>query len=196
MASEEHPEQANSAPGELEVVRAFVNTLDVEEPEPEVLAQPVDLAAWLAEHELTRARVDAKPADLKRARELREALRTLMLANNGYESEVDEPLAVMNRAAERAKVGVAFTAQDYRVAPGAGGVDEGIGNLLAIIARAMNDGTWQRLKICGEDTCQWAFYDRSKNRSARWCTMAECGNRSKARAFRERQRSKRSRQPS
>ena len=48
----------------------------------------------------------------------------------------------------------------------------------------MADGTWRRLKACREDTCQWAFYDRSKNRSGTWCSMAVCGNRAKARAYR------------
>jgi predicted RNA-binding Zn ribbon-like protein len=34
----------------------------------------------------------------------------------------------------------------------------------------------------------WAFYDRSKNRSGHWCSMRVCGNRAKARQFRERRR--------
>ena len=40
----------------------------------------------------------------------------------------------------------------------------------------------------GNPDCRWAFYDGSKNRSGRWCDMASCGNRMKARAFRERAR--------
>ena len=60
--------------------------------------------------------------------------------------------------------------------------------MLAIVFRAMEDGTWARLKACREDTCQWAFYDRSKNRSATWCSMAVCGNRAKARTYRQRHR--------
>jgi predicted RNA-binding Zn ribbon-like protein len=50
----------------------------------------------------------------------------------------------------------------------------------------MSEGTWSRLKACLADTCQWAFYDQSKNRSAHWCSMAVCGNRAKARAYRNR----------
>ncbi len=42
--------------------------------------------------------------------------------------------------------------------------------------------------VCSSDTCQWAFYDRSKNRSGRWCSMQVCGNRTKTRAYRARQR--------
>ena len=188
MADVFDPETAQSAPGELEVVRRFVNTLDLEKVELDALQRPDDLAAWLKEAGLIRRRAEARPADLKRAREVREALRQLMLANNGYELESDDAIDVVNDAAARSKVGIAFGRDGARVVPSAEGVDEGIGNLLAIVARAMSDGSWARLKACGEHSCQWAFYDKSKNRSGRWCTMAECGNRAKARAFRERQR--------
>ena len=72
--------------------------------------------------------------------------------------------------------------------PDAGAVDGAIGRLMAIVATAVEDGTWQRLKACHRDPCFWAFYDRSKNRSGRWCKMEACGNIEKARAFRERHR--------
>jgi predicted RNA-binding Zn ribbon-like protein len=42
-------------------------------------------------------------------------------------------------------------------------------------------GDWLRLKACRQ--CQYAFYDRSRNRSAAWCSMSICGNRSKNRAY-------------
>jgi predicted RNA-binding Zn ribbon-like protein len=58
--------------------------------------------------------------------------------------------------------------------------------VLAIVAEAMAEGTWSRLKACREHSCEWAFYDRSRNRSGVWCSMEGCGNRAKARAFRER----------
>src|SRR4051794_7895527 len=188
-----HPESANPAPEGLETVRKFVNTLDLEMHEPEKLATPSDLAGWLREYGLVEGRGTAKPADVKRAHELREALRRLLLVNNGLDLPTDEAVAVVNRAAARAKVGVAFEVDGCRIAPGAGGVDEGIGNLLAIVADAMSDGEWARLKACALDSCQWAFYDKSKNRSGHWCSMAECGNRAKARKFRERQRSTKTR---
>ncbi|MEA2308481.1 MAG: hypothetical protein QOI65_767 [Thermoleophilaceae bacterium] len=73
--------------------------------------------------------------------------------------------------------------------PAARGLDGLVARLLAIVDRSMADGTWERLKACPNEDCEWAFYDRSRNRSSRWCTMAECGNRAKARAFRERSRS-------
>jgi predicted RNA-binding Zn ribbon-like protein len=52
----------------------------------------------------------------------------------------------------------------------------------------MRDGTWDRMKACRADDCEWAFYDSSRNRSGTWCSMEVCGNRAKARAFRARHR--------
>ncbi len=55
-----------------------------------------------------------------------------------------------------------------------------------IVFTAMTDGTWARLKTCRNERCQKAFYDTSKNRSGAWCSMAGCGSRFKARAYRHR----------
>ena len=57
-----------------------------------------------------------------------------------------------------------------------------------LLVEAMADGTWSRLKACSADSCQWVFYDTSKNRSGHWCSMRVCGNRAKARQFRARRR--------
>lgn len=38
----------------------------------------------------------------------------------------------------------------------------------------------ERLKRCENPRCGWLFVDRSRNRSRRWCEMATCGNRAKA----------------
>ena len=59
---------------------------------------------------------------------------------------------------------------------------------MAIVAAAVEHGRWARLKACPREECEWAFYDRSKNRSGRWCQMEVCGNIEKARAFRRRRR--------
>ena len=41
----------------------------------------------------------------------------------------------------------------------------------------------ERVKQCEGDQCGWLFFDTSRNRSRRWCSMADCGNRAKARRF-------------
>jgi predicted RNA-binding Zn ribbon-like protein len=45
-----------------------------------------------------------------------------------------------------------------------------------------------RVKTCDNHTCAWLFLDRSKNGRRRWCDMAVCGNRAKARRYRDRHR--------
>src|SRR5919197_161653 len=180
---------ASSAPGALELVREFVNTLDVEDGVDQ-LADPASLASWLRARGLTRAR-SATSADLAQARRAREALRTLLLANNGLSTQ-KEAGATLDRAARRAGLGVRFRERGGRLEAAAGGVDGALGRLLAVVAAAMLDGSWSRLKACRAEDCRWAFYDYARNRSRTWCSMAVCGNRAKARAY----RSRRSRSPS
>ncbi len=181
---------SNPAPGELETVRAFVNSRDVDE-DLEALSAPAQLAAWLCEHELTGddgAELTATAADLRNAIALREALRAHLLAHHG-EPLPDGAAATLDAAARRARLVVRFTgADETALAPEAGGVDGALGRLLAIVARAIEAGTWVRLKVCPAETCQWAFFDASRNRSAVWCDMRVCGNRAKVREFRERTR--------
>ena len=46
-----------------------------------------------------------------------------------------------------------------------------------------------RVGECADDRgCGWLFLDTSRNRSRRWCSMEDCGNRAKARRHYERQR--------
>ena len=124
--------------------------------------------------------------DLERTIELREALRALLLANAGEPLDPDA-IERLNDSAERVRLLVRFEEDGgSALAPEAGGVDGALGAILAIVYRSMADETWSRLKACRADDCQWAFYDKSKNRSAHWCSMAVCGNRAKARTYRHR----------
>ena len=172
------------APGELELVREFVNTRNVERGTDE-LGGPDALAAWLEEHGLDPGGTPG-PADVLAARQLREAIRALLLENNGV-SVRKEAALTLDRTARRAGVELRFgSTGEARLEPSAGGVEGALGRLLAVIAAAMADGTWARLKACRADDCGWAFYDRARNRSRHWCSMAVCGNRTKARAYRRR----------
>lgn len=64
--------------------------------------------------------------------------------------------------------------------------DDVVGAVFAACTRLVVRGDWIRLKICPADTCLWAFYDESRNRSRTWCSMRVCGNREKARGWRAR----------
>ena len=63
----------------------------------------------------------------------------------------------------------------------------GLDWLLAAIARSgaeiIAEGTHARLRLCGNPHCGLFFYDDSRTRRRRWCSMAVCGNRSKVAAF-------------
>jgi predicted RNA-binding Zn ribbon-like protein len=177
-------------PRGLELVREFVNTNDIEG-KRDVLQTPERLAAWLSERNLIPAGTAVDAGSHARALELREGIRALARANN------DEPLdegrvAAMNRAARAAPMTLAVEPQrgdaGWRLDPAAGGVDAFLGQVMGAIASSMATGTFDRLKACRNDTCRWLFYDHSRNRSATWCTMAVCGSRMKARAYRARQR--------
>jgi predicted RNA-binding Zn ribbon-like protein len=177
-------EKVQSAPGELELVRQFVNTNDFDEG-TELLTTPAKLGEWLGEHGLGVDKALRRP-DLEQAIDLREALRALLLANAGAPLHRDA-VGQLNDVAGRIRLLVRFDASGNSTLDSEkGGIECALGEILAIVHRSMADGTWRRLKACRDDTCVWAFYDTSKNRSAHWCSMAVCGNRAKARAYRER----------
>jgi predicted RNA-binding Zn ribbon-like protein len=173
------------APGRLELVREFVNTVDVES-EAEELASPEALAGWLRSHDLLEPGAKVGEVDLERAIAVREALRDQLKVNNGMDRD-DSAVATLHEAAGRAGVSLRFDeAGSSRLEPAQGGADGAIGRLLTIVHEAEHNGTWARLKACPWHTCHWAFYDNTKNASGVWCNMAVCGNRAKAKAYRER----------
>ena len=176
--------EEQAAPGRLELVRRFVNTQDVEDGIEE-LATPAAARAWLREHGLPDVpRLDA--SRMERLIGLRETLRRLLLANNG-ETQVNPALERLRAEAARVPLQVRFDNEGQSaLVPGGAGIDAVIGELIGIVHEAMADGTWRRLKVCRSETCEWAFYDRSRNRSGTWCSMAVCGNREKARSYRHR----------
>jgi predicted RNA-binding Zn ribbon-like protein len=178
--------------GPLALVQAFVNTGATEgEMWWEEFTDPDSLGSWLRRKGLLADGGSLGEGDVARAKEVREALRALLAANNGREVD-PEAVGVLNRAAERAELTLHFGA-DGRAAveAGAGGLDGAIGRVLAAAYAGMDEGTWKRLKACANGGCAWVFYDRSKNLSGRWCSMAVCGNRRKTRAYRRRARSDR-----
>ncbi len=174
------------APGDLELIRAFVNSRDIEQGQ-EQLAGPAALRRWLAEHDLAGRTMKITPGDWRRALEIREAIRALLLAHNDGSAGVASAAHVLDAAAARARVRLRFDDRGAAgLEPAAGGFDGAIGRLLAIVHASIADGTWTRLKACRDPACEWAFFDHTKNRSGSWCNMAVCGNRAKSRAYRQR----------
>ncbi|HEU5363552.1 MAG TPA: CGNR zinc finger domain-containing protein [Gaiellaceae bacterium] len=155
----------NAAPPPLREVQLLINSVDLEH-------ERDWLPGWLAERGLD--------GDEARARALREALRALVLANNGLALD-EAAIETVNAAARRVSLRI----------DAAGGLSvttegDALDRVVAIALAAMLDGSWERLKACRN--CRWCFWDRSPNRSATWCSMQLCGNRRKTRAYRNRRR--------
>lgn len=171
---------------DLQGLRDFVNTTDIEGGTDE-LGTPEQLRAWLLAGNLIPPRAPVDAGAHRRAIALREGLRALGRANNGEPIDVDR-LEELNRAAAGLPVVVTARPDGWRLSPTATGVDGFLAALMATLAQSMADGSWSRVKACRRDTCRWLFFDHSRNRSGTWCSMAGCGSRMKARAYRARQR--------
>jgi predicted RNA-binding Zn ribbon-like protein len=153
-----------AAPGQLERIRRFVNTRDLE-------LGTDTLHTWFA-----------APADLERAVALREAFRALLLSN----ATGDPPPAAARETIERIGRRATLRADGrLRLVPAADAV---LARLLAIAVVAQADGTWARLKACPGESCRWALYDRTRSRTRTWCAAAKCGARTRAREYRRRRR--------
>lgn len=147
--------------GTATLVVDFLNTVDVDEG-TDLLDSPDGWRDWAAQRDLL-------PGSLNTVRELRDALRD---AVDGRPATLP-PIGLTARATDR---GVVLHGTDAAAA------------VLAVAVALTDQGGWDRVKLCPAHDCRWAFYDRSKNRSRTWCSMAGCGNRAKARGYRDRTR--------
>jgi predicted RNA-binding Zn ribbon-like protein len=184
--------ESKPAPEPLRRIQALVNT--VERPNgQDRLADPVEAARWLVPSGLLGASVQLRPEDLVLLRDVRESLRAMLVHNAGGPSPSAAALAPLRKVAadSTARVDVDGPGEVLLAATG-DSVPARLLDLLLVMRDAQRDGTWGRLKACGNDECQWAFYDRSRNHGGTWCEMSSCGNKLKNREFRARRRSARS----
>jgi predicted RNA-binding Zn ribbon-like protein len=171
-------------PHGLDLVVAFVNTLDVEQGIDELEGD--GLRAWLDRSGLSEPGLTIGSREREQALELREALRDLMVAHNDGRDNARAGQA-LERVSRAGELGVQFTPDGTpKLATRAQGFDAALAQLLVPVVEASADGTWRRVKACRAADCHWAFYDRSRNRSGVWCEMAVCGNRTKVRTYRRR----------
>jgi predicted RNA-binding Zn ribbon-like protein len=170
------------APGRLELLQRFVNSHNHDLPrEWDRIGTAEKARAWLREKGLLAPGDRVSGADAARLRELREAIRALAVANQGDEPDA-AALEVIRSAAENARLTVALDDDGHTtLEPATRGVDGAVATLLGILHEAQLSGHWLRMKGCRQ--CGYAFFDRSKNRSAAWCAMSICGNRTKNRAY-------------
>jgi predicted RNA-binding Zn ribbon-like protein len=170
------------APGRLELLQRFVNTYNHDFPrEWDRIGTPKTAEAWLREKRLVAPDAAVSDTDVARLRELREAIRALAIANHDRQPAA-AATDVIRGAARAAELRVAVDDSGRTtLEPARGGVDGAVATLLGILHEAQLAAQWSRMKACRQ--CEYAFFDRSKNRSAAWCAMSICGNRTKNRAY-------------
>ena len=175
------------APGRLELLQRFVNSYNHDfPPDWDRIGTPERAQAWLLQKRLMSPGDRISDAEVARLRELREAIRALVTAN--HEGQPEPAAAdIIRRVSGTARISVAIDdAGRTALEPTGRGVDGAVATLLGILHEAQLSGDWSRLKGCRK--CGYAFFDRSKNRSAAWCSMSICGNRTKNRAYYRRRR--------
>jgi predicted RNA-binding Zn ribbon-like protein len=185
IGEEIEPGGRPKAPGRLELLQRFLNTWNHELPRDwDRLGTPVKARAWLRAKDLISASTRVTARDAARLRELREALRSLVVANDANSLQ-PEAVTTLRRTARSADLRVEFDDSGRTLLePTRKGVEAAAATMLGIVHEAHLLGTWPRLKGCRQ--CGYAFFDRSKNRSASWCAMSICGNRTKNRTYRRR----------
>jgi predicted RNA-binding Zn ribbon-like protein len=175
----------NSPPyndADVELVRSFANTVDVEAGSDR-LASIGEFRTWLRDQDLDATHQPIDDDDLALARELRRALRAEMASHH---DDVPDPAARATLDRLAADLPVQIVPSTGALEPVARGSRGALTRVLASRHSLVRAGVWNRLKVCPDDDCAWAFYDESRNRSRRWCSMNVCGNRHKVRAYRDR----------
>ncbi len=181
-------EEPKPAPMPLLLVQAFVNTRDLES-KSDLLEAAGPASAWFEAAGLVSSRSSVSPADLELARAARESVRLLLEASPG-EAQLSAQLEPLRELAAAHRPLLTILDDGVLQLKNARHDDlgDGLFELLLIIRSAQENGSWDRLKACGNPACRWAFYDRSRNQQGNWCDMAVCGNRLKNRQLRARRR--------
>lgn len=175
----------------VETVLAFVNTRADGGGRQELFGDGHSFAAWLAEHDEFGGDAVATDADAATARELRDALATLLLAHSGDEESLGEPLGRAEQHLRRAgalyPLATVVTAGGVELASPQAGVPRVFGTVLAAVTTFAQTGDWGRIKACRNPPCHFGFFDRTRNGAGLYCSTG-CGSQVSMRNYRQRQR--------
>ena len=151
----------------------------------EYLDSPSALAAWARQAGLGPGRLPA-PAELRRVQLLREAIYRLLCAALDRRPPRPRDLAILNRAVAEAAPEPGIVWRRGAFVPARRRRPRLAQTILARVAAETRMLLLDpaALRACADLECGWLFLDRSQARRRRWCSMAECGNRAKARRFR------------
>lgn len=178
------------APGGLGFVQDLINTQSAGRPRQAELLGDLEsaqewldgaLASWSALNDAAEDRILLRERDLEPLRDLRADLHALLATR----ADPSPAAAQLHSATVTARVHPDGT---VRLEPRAEGWRRVASIVLIEAFVAQQQGTWRRLKVCRNERCRAAFYDRSRNTSAVWHDVRYCGNAINLRASRARKR--------
>ena len=152
----------------------------------EKLGSGEDLAAWVAQAQLTADVLVITPEQLDHAKVVREALFALISALIDGTDPPPAPRVLVNDVAARPRpvLQLSPTGQVRRT----GGLDAVLAVLAVDALELFDHPDRQALHWCADTKCTRPFIDRSRGSRRRWCGMKGCGDRAKAAAYRQRRR--------
>jgi predicted RNA-binding Zn ribbon-like protein len=170
----------------------FVNTVGAwvdGEPLRDKLANADDLQRWSQITNIVGPRTAMTGAILRRALVLRRVLYRIFTAVVEKRAPVRRDIEIFDRELAVARWQECLRYRDrgfYMWFP------ETPERLLWAVVRSaaelLTSENLARLRKCPGEGCAWLFLDTSRNGMRQWCQMRACGNRAKARKFRERSR--------
>jgi len=184
-------------PDELANLYDFANSLDVrhfthhgvQHVQSDELKGPRELGVWMSQRGLLLSGAKITPAMFDAALQLRAGVRTYLEIDPAERRKIGDAVRSLNKAMRLFPL-VAEARNDGVMALRAGR-DDALAGLSVVVAEMYDGsvrGTLDRLKMCAAEECRRVFFDRSKPATRRWCMSTLCGNRTKTRAYRERQR--------
>jgi predicted RNA-binding Zn ribbon-like protein len=184
-------------PGELANLYDFANSLDVrhfthhgvQHLQSDELKGPRELSVWMSQRGLLWSGAKITPAMFDTALQLRSSVRAYLEIDPAERRKTGDAVRSLNKAMRLFPL-VAEARDDGDMALRAAR-DDALAGLSVVVAEMYDGsvrGTLDRLKMCAAEECRRVFFDRSKPATRRWCMSTLCGNRTKTRTYRARQR--------
>jgi predicted RNA-binding Zn ribbon-like protein len=162
---------------------------------PDLLSwcQQADLIGPQSRRHLSAGSERAQAAAFKESEALQASLRALFLAAIRHEvlpqDALDHLNSLVQKTAAWRRIGTCegegrkiSCGWDFKDAP----PYAVLGPIVWRAVEFLESGPLDRLKECSSDDCGSLYLDTSKNHSRQWCSMKVCGNQSKVRRFRSR----------
>jgi predicted RNA-binding Zn ribbon-like protein len=177
----------------------FANTIDwrLSDNPGDNLSAYADLVAWsghagiLSETEArslkrrSRKSPAMASAVFKRGVALRELIyrifSTVAQGNMPARADVDELNSALSESLSRMRLVPTAGSFEWGWEENGARLERPLWYIVQSAATLLTIGKLDRIRQCNDDHCGWLFFDVSKNRSRRWCSMKDCGNRAKAR---------------